>query len=131
MFCPKCGSENDNAAVQCSNCGQALNEQPAVVQVGAPAAPGGATSTAPSIPNYLVQSILATLCCCLPFGIVAIIFASQVNTKLATGDIAGAMDSSKKAKMWCWVSLACWLVGVVIYAAIMLVSILAGTSHGM
>ena len=54
------------------------------------------------IPNYLVQAILATLFCCMPFGIAAIVFAAQVNTKLAAGDVAGAMESSRKAKMWCW-----------------------------
>ena len=57
-----------------------------------------------NVPNYLVQSILTTLLCCLPFGIVAIIFAAQVNGKLAGGDYAGAVQASKQAKMWCWIS---------------------------
>src|SRR5438128_1439779 len=35
------------------------------------------------VPNYLVQSILCTLFCCLPFGIVAIVYAAQVNSKVA------------------------------------------------
>ena len=46
------------------------------------------------IPTYLVQSILVTVFCCLPFGIVGIVFASQVSSKLAAGDIAGAQASS-------------------------------------
>lgn len=127
MFCPKCGSENDNTATQCTNCGQAIGGQ-------APATQGTASySGAPvaSIPNYLVQSILSTLCCCLPFGIVAIIFASQVNTKVAAGDMAGAVDSSRKAKMWCWVSFGCGLAGMLLYAvAVMLPLLLGATSHG-
>ena len=62
------------------------------------------------IPNYLVQSILVTLCCCLPFGVVAIIYAAQVNTKQQAGDTAGALAASKTAKMWCWIGLG---VGIV------------------
>lgn len=36
--------------------------------------------------NYLVESILVTIFCCQPFGIVGIVFASQVNSKHASGD---------------------------------------------
>ena len=67
----------------------------------------------PDIPNYLVQSILVTIFCCLPFGIVAIINAAQVGSKLGVGDIAGASEASEKAKKWCWVSFWIGLVAVV------------------
>jgi hypothetical protein len=56
------------------------------------------------VPNYLVQSILVTLFCCLPLGIPAIVFSAQVNGKLAAGDWVGAQQASKMAKTWCWVS---------------------------
>ena len=49
------------------------------------------------IPNYLVQAILATLFCCLPFGIVWIVFAAQVNSRAAAGDVQGAQVASQKA----------------------------------
>lgn len=64
----------------------------------------------PQVPNYLWQSIVCTVCCCLPFGIVAIIFAAQVNGKLANGDVPGAMDASRKARLWCWLSFGFGLV---------------------
>lgn len=71
------------------------------------------------IANYLWQSIAVTVCCCLPFGIPAIIFASQVNTKMAAGDLAGAQESSRKARLWCWlafgVGLLANLITVVFY----------------
>ncbi len=50
--------------------------------------------------NWLVESILVTIFCCLPFGIVGIIFSSQVNSKYDAGDIAGALKSSKDAGTW-------------------------------
>jgi hypothetical protein len=64
----------------------------------------------PTVPNYLWQSIVVTACCCLPFGIAAIVFAAQVNSKLAAGDVQGAMESSRKAKMWCWIAFGLGLV---------------------
>jgi len=80
-----------------------------------------------NVPNYLVQSILVTVFCCLPSGIAAIVFSSQVNTKLASGDFEGAMESSKKAKLWCWVSFGIgggigliYLIIIAIYGAAIL-----------
>ncbi|MBK7946288.1 MAG: CD225/dispanin family protein [Flavobacteriales bacterium] len=51
------------------------------------------TGTRPK--NWLVESILVTLFCCLPFGIVGIINAASVNSKFDAGDIAGAETASK------------------------------------
>ena len=50
--------------------------------------PTGAAQQVPvqTVPNYLVQAILTTLFCCLPLGIVSIVFATQVNSKLSVGD---------------------------------------------
>jgi hypothetical protein len=64
-----------------------------------------------TVPNHLIWAILATLFCCLPVGIVGIVFATQVNTKLAAGDIAGAQDSSAKAKMWTMIAAGIGLLG--------------------
>jgi hypothetical protein len=49
------------------------------------------------IKNWLVESILVTIFCCLPFGIVGIVNASQVNSRLASGDYNGALHASKEA----------------------------------
>ena len=46
--------------------------------------------------NWLVEAILVTLLCCLPFGVVGIIFAAQVNTKQQAGDMEGAENQEKK-----------------------------------
>ena len=74
----------------------------------------------PDIPNYLVHSILVTVCCCLPLGIVAVIYSAQVGTKLSIGDLAGATAASNNAKLWCWIGLACGVITNVVGIAIML-----------
>jgi hypothetical protein len=66
------------------------------------------------VPNYLVQAILCTLFCCLPFGIVAIVFAAQVDARLAAGDCAGAVNSSNQARMWCWIAFGLGLAWIVV-----------------
>src|SRR5690606_19726812 len=65
----------------------------------------------PTVPNHLVWAILATICCCLPTGIVSIIYAAQVDGKVQAGDLAGARQSSDNAKLWAWISFGLGLVG--------------------
>jgi Interferon-induced transmembrane protein len=72
-------------------------------------------TTAPQVSSNLVWAILSTLFCCLPLGIVSIVFAAQVNTKLAAGDVAGARESADKAKKWAIYSVIAWVVLVVLY----------------
>lgn len=76
--------------------------------------------TPANIPNYLAWSIISTVlatCLCCPLGligIVAIVFSSQVNTKLNQGDFAGARRASDTAKTWCWVTTALAIIGLVL-----------------
>ena len=76
----------------------------------------------PQLPpaNYLAFAIITTILCCLPFGIVSIIFAAQVNSKWAAGDFDGAQNSSRNAKTWAWVSFAIGISGLVIYLFVIL-----------
>jgi hypothetical protein len=79
-----------------------------------------------SVPNYLVHSILVTVLCCLPTGIAAIVYAAQVNTKLAAGDFAGAQQASKNAKMWCWISAAAGILVGLLYLLVGVLSYMSG-----
>jgi hypothetical protein len=79
-----------------------------------------------TVPNYLVFAILATVLCCLPTGIPAIVFAAQVNGKLQAGDWAGAQAASKNAKIWCWVSFGLGLGLMAVYAVLLMVGVLSG-----
>ena len=68
--------------------------------------PGAPVAHAP-ISNYLVPAILASIFGCWPFGIPAIVFAAKVDGLVSRGDIAGALEASRKAKTWTWVSFGC------------------------
>jgi hypothetical protein len=78
-----------------------------------------------NVPNYLPQAILTTLFCCLPFGIVAIVYAAQVNTKLQVGDYEGALQASKSARTWCWASFGAGLAVFLIYFLLAILASLA------
>ncbi len=82
---------------------------------------GGPGAGSPPPPNHLVWAILSTLFCCLPLGIVAIVFAAQVNSKWAAGDLNGAMESSKKAR-----SFALWATVVGAVLAVLYVALVFG-----
>lgn len=49
---------------------------------------------------YLIFSILTTICCCLPLGIVGIVYASKIDSLQRMGDYEGARDAAKKAKIF-------------------------------
>jgi len=125
MFCTKCGKENDASATNCVECGEVLMPaQPQPQAAAAPAQPQpppAAPGQPAQVPNYLVQAILVTIFCCLPFGIAAIVFAAQVNGKLQAGDINGAMESSRKAKLWSWLGFGIGLGIGLIYLLLMVI----------
>jgi len=60
-----------------------------------PGPPGGH-----AVDPWLWQSIVATLLCCLPAGVVGIVFAAQAQTALSAGDVAGAADKARLARGW-------------------------------
>jgi len=139
MHCTSCGNTLPPNATICPTCGVPVPFPQGAASgsnVYAPPPPpyqgGYAGGAAPAnVPNYLVQSILVTLCCCIPLGVVAIVFAAQVNGKLAAGDVAGAMDASRKAKMWCWIAFGVGLVVIVISGIINSAAFMQGLHEGM
>jgi hypothetical protein len=126
MFCTQCGANNADTAAVCVQCGRNL-------QTATPAVPlqttGVVLAPGTTVQNYLVFAILATVFCCLPAGIPAIVYAAQVNGKLQAGDLAGAQVASKNAKMWCLISLGLGLGIMALYAIMIMVGVLSGIHH--
>ena len=87
---------------------------------------GGYGGTPP--PNHLVWAILSTLFCCLPLGIASIVFAAQVNSKYAAGDIAGAQESSNKARQFALWGTIIGVVLIVLYILLVVVLGVAGST---
>lgn len=80
-----------------------------------------------AVPNYLVPAIISIFCC-WPLAIAAIIFATQVNGKVAAGDVAGAEDASKKAKLFSFIAIGIGLLCYVVVGLIYGVAIIAAIS---
>ena len=64
----------------------------------------------------------------LPCGIVAIVYAAQVNGYLRSNDIAQAVRSAKLARNWTLAAFAIWGTIIVLYVALMIVGIIVDTS---
>lgn len=103
MFCTGCGAELNDNAVVCPKCGVPVAGRTVVA------------ANSIEVPNHMVGAILTTVFCCQIGGIVAIIYASQVNTKLAQGDIAGAQAASSTANGWIIANIILGLVCTLLY----------------
>jgi len=108
MFCRQCGTQNDDNNYKCTNCGQVIQQSP----------PAAAPNSM-EIPTYLATSILVTILCCLPTGIVAIVYASQVSGFVASGRYPEAQRASDNAKTWSWVSAGLGILAALAYFIIM------------
>lgn len=77
-------------------------------------------------PNYLVFAILTTIFCCQILGIVSIVFAAQVNSKWNAGDIQGALEASRNAKMWAWIAFGSGIIIAIVGILLAMFGVLAG-----
>lgn len=90
--------------------------------------PYGGAPVNPPPQNNLVLAILATVLCCLPGGIYAILQANKVNTLWAQGDQAGAYKAAADAKKWSIISAVAGLVVGVVYILFFILAAASGTT---
>ena len=112
MLCKTCGKEIADDVTFCPHCGNSTSNP--------------ADESAPEtvrINTWLVPAILATVCCCMPFGVVSIVYAVGANTEVSNRNFALAQEKADKAKTWFWVSFIC---GFVINFAYCLLNFAAG-----
>lgn len=77
-------------------------EQPTQEPAPAPAQPQYIAPKRPACPpTNLVWAIIATVMCCLPLGIVAIIYSNKVTSRYYAGDYEGAERASETSAWWC------------------------------
>ena len=133
-YCPKCGRQATSAERFCSSCGQELPQDaagfydPDAPQTSyekvapPPPPPPGATGGDAPPDNHLAKAIISTILCCLPLGIVAIVYASSVNGKFMAGDLAGAREASRNASNWGNWSIGVGLVVGILYFMLVVVA---------
>jgi len=78
--------------------------------------------------NWLVESILTTIFCCLPFGVAGIIFASRVDAAYKQGDLVGAEEASKQAGKWTKIA---FFLGIAVCVLMFLAIIGFGITFGI
>ncbi|MDD3967905.1 MAG: CD225/dispanin family protein [Proteiniphilum sp.] len=66
--------------------------------------------------NWLWQSIVATALCCLPFGIVGIIYAVKVDSLYFTGRYDEAERVAGKARLWTLLAFGAGLLYLIIWS---------------
>ena len=73
--------------------------------------------------SNLVWAILCTLLCCLPFGIVSIVYAAKVDSLWYSGRHQEAIDAANSAKKWAmWgaiISIICTFLYIMVYVVIL------------
>ena len=104
MFCEKCGSEMDKDKNFCSDCGASVVP----------------TASGEKIQLGLVLAIVTTVLCCLPFGIVAIVYAVKVNDLVANGRITEAQEAAKQSKKWSQIGIVIGLIAIIAQITILL-----------
>ena len=78
-----------------------------------PQQPYGARPPMPD--TYMVWAVLVTVFCCLPFGIVSIVKASQVSSLYSQGRYQEAVAASEAAKKWAiWSAIAGVVISIIV-----------------
>lgn len=72
----------------------------------------------------MAESVLVTIFCCLPFGIVGIVNASKVSSLFAQGKYDEALFASENAGKWTKIGFFVGLAVIVIYILIYSVALI-------
>jgi hypothetical protein len=93
--------------------------------------PSGTSQPAmPKPGSNMILAVLTTVCCCLPLGIVGIVYASKVDGLYFAGDYAGALAAAKSARTWSVIGIVASLVISIIYLLIYGAAIFAAMKGG-
>lgn len=76
----------------------------------------------PMPPTRLGWNIAATILCCIPAGIIGIVFSAMVRNKYDQGDYDGALKASNRASLWFILSVVLGIISGVFVVAVNLIS---------
>lgn len=113
-FCPFCGANSQTGTATPLTSQQSMQQNGPQSQV--------------EVPNHLAKAILVTLFCCMPLGIVSIVFSAQTDTKARMGDYNGALETSRKANLFANWALGIGITGYTLYLGVMLIIVIIGAS---
>lgn len=151
MFCPKCGTCNEENSSACMRCSYDFNNipenikgvsrtftEPEVSREETVKTEECSISDLPvqkepvktkhrkkylnSTKDYFIPAMLCAILCSVVFGIPAVIFSGMAQTERTHGNTGKAESYSQKTKMFCWLALA---VGIVKYLFMILVTLFA------
>lgn len=99
----------------------AYGQTPAMPQYGGAPMPSYGVAPVANVPNNMglaIAALVVGLCCAgifgLVTGIIAVVQASGVKNKAAMGDIAGAEESARKARLFSLITFGIAVVGFII-----------------
>lgn len=78
--------------------------------------------------SWMVESILVLIFCCLPFGIVGVVYASKVSGLYQTGHYAEAEQASRDAGKWTKIGFFCGLGFLILYVILIAVGVVGTAS---
>ncbi len=85
------------------------------------------SSTYNALPKtWFVEAILVTIFCCMPFGVVGLVYAIQVRSMIEVGRLDLAEKFSVQAKNWTIISFFIGLFFVFIWVILVILSFLSG-----
>ena len=82
--------------------------------------PSWSAQTPCHVPNHMTKAILATLFCCMPFGIISMVYATKANDLVLKGNYNEAKSAADTANMWFWIS---FIIGFVLSPFVICASI--------
>lgn len=80
--------------------------------------------------NYLVWGILCTVICCIPFGIVSLVYSNKVSGLWAQGAYAEAQGAANNTTKWAIIGA---ITGPIVYAivTVLYIALVVAMVHDM
>ena len=103
MFCKQCGAQVPDGASFCTQCGYPQGDQQPNLTTAAP--PVDLIANPQSFNDYLGRNVLSTFCCCMPLGVVGIVFSINAGSARDRGDWTAAQKNARYAKYCFWTAL--------------------------